>query len=196
MQHGDLAEVGVLGVLNERGPRTLDDVKRTLQHSFGRYYAFSTGVVTPAIQDLVDDECIAPCSDEGQYRYRITDEGRKRLRRLVLDGLTADDVGDLKSRARVMIYIGFLHHLPEGDQAEAFESVSEALRDQRRKWREARHSHDAADEAANVGYRKEMVELNIQMVETFIEWLERLEIRTLDTSGEQTDRDRSDADRS
>ncbi|MFB6304015.1 MAG: hypothetical protein ABEH47_02525 [Haloferacaceae archaeon] len=189
MRYDDLAAVGVLGVLAEQGPETLGGVRETLKHNFARYWGFSSGVLSPTIRELEEaghveasvreDEDAAADLDAEEYVYSITDGGYEHLRDLIREGLRDRDSFDVSQRSQVMVRLGFLHHLPEREQAAALSAIADGLRAEREKWEEVRRAHRES-EREGAGYRGELTRLNVRMIDTFIEWIEGLDIRTFD----------------
>lgn len=188
MRYDDLAAVGVLGVLAEQGPETLGGVRETLKHNFARYWGFSSGVLSPTIRELEEaghvEASVRETEDAGdidaeEYVYRVTDGGYEHLRDLVREGLRDREDFDVSQRSQVMVRLGFLHHLSEREQAAALSAIADGLRAEREKWEEVRRSHRERG-AEGTGYRGDLVRLNVRMVDTFIEWVEDLDIRTYD----------------
>ena len=58
MKPHDLAEVGILGMLNEQNSLSADMIADRLQHNFSKYWGFSHGVLSSAIADLKEEEYI------------------------------------------------------------------------------------------------------------------------------------------
>ena len=179
MDHKKLAEVGVLGTLQEYGPAGVDTIQDRLQHSFQRYWSYSHGVLSPAIDRLLANGCIRKVKTEDstqntKYAYNITDQGINHLRTLLQKPLTEPDTTD---RTGLLIQVGFLHHLPPADQRRVLTNFEEKLRQQRQEWKRVRSIHAEEIEAsmACVGYRPQIVDLNIRLLTEQLEWLQSLE---------------------
>lgn len=183
MKYSTLAEIGVLGVLNERGTSPVGEIQDVLQHNFSRYYGFSNGVVIPTVRELEERGDVVS-SDKGgnKYFYRITDSGQARLQELLLDGLIGEDAVEVYNYQYVLVHLGFLHHLPEHDQANVLTGLEEALRERREKWTDVKRAHVHADTDAETGYRRAIFGLNVRLIDVVLEWLEEIEIRTLDAA--------------
>jgi DNA-binding PadR family transcriptional regulator len=183
MKYSNLAEVGILGVLNERGASPLGEVQDVLQHNFGHYYGFSYGVVMPTVRELEKrGDVVSSSGTDGEYSYHITDSGRERLQELLLDALTDNEAADVSNHQYVLVHLGFLHHLPERDRTAALASLKEALRERREKWLEVERTHADADVGTNTGCRRDIFRLNTRIIEVLLEWLQEIEVRTLDTA--------------
>lgn len=179
MKYSHLAEIGVLGVLNERGASPVSEIRDVLQHNFSRYYGFSNGVVVPTVRELEERGDIIP-SDKGgdKYYYCITDSGQAQLQNLLLDGLIGEDAVEIHDYQYILIHLGFLHHLPEHDQVNVLTSLQEDLRERREKWADIKRTHVQAGTDAETGYRRPIFDLNVRLIDVVLEWLEEIEIQT------------------
>ena len=107
----------------------------------------------------------------GSRTYRITESGRDRLRKLVRERVS--DVDDPGQRPHLLLKLGFLHHLPPSEQDEEVARLEDQFHRARAEWIEVANAH-GADEAVHSGYRLELIELTIQLLDTQLEWIGEL----------------------
>lgn len=183
MDNRHLAEIGILGMLNEQGSLSLAAIVDRLQHNFSKYWGFSHSVVSTAATDLGEEGHVALSTNrrEGKYVYQITPTGRERLRELIRTGFETDEIFEFSKRRDVLIRLGFLHHLPEEDQAVVLNTIEDRLITEREQWVEIQQMHECerADDA-QTGYRQDLIQLNITMLDALLQWVKGLNIRTLD----------------
>lgn len=175
MEQRELASLAILGILAEKERATVKTVHEKLRHNFGRYWGASTGILVPTVNQLNDDGYVKTTDSTTQAAtYKITDEGRNHLQSLLTKPI--EDVSHPSFRAHLMMKLGFLHHLSiDGQQAEI-----RALKDQLKTAREELRTIDAAHEAEvddreRVGYRQELIDLRVRILDTFLEWLDAIE---------------------
>ncbi|ELY38924.1 PadR family transcriptional regulator [Natronorubrum tibetense] len=175
MEQRELASLAILGILAEKERATVKTVHEKLRHNFGRYWGASTGILVPTVNQLNDDGYVKTTDSTTQAAtYKITDEGRNHLQSLLTKPI--EDVSHPSFRAHLMMKLGFLHHLSiDGQQAEI-----RALKDQLKTAREELRTIDAAhesevDDRERVGYRQELIDLRVRILDTFLEWLDAIE---------------------
>jgi len=176
-----LVEVAILGFLSEWNQSSIDTLYNRLKHNFGPFWTFGYGTLLPAVSELekkgyvrlvADGEDGFPDSKE-KYPYAITEDGRDRLQELL--GKPLADVTDPKQRYQVIIKLGFIHHLPPEEQVEEFGRMIDRFATFRGEWEEIRDQHDRETMADfdRHGYRVELIDLSIEMIDTLVDWLER-----------------------
>lgn len=177
----DLTELGILGVLNEWEALSLETIHDRLQHNFGSYWTYSYGTLLPRVTQLEEDGYVdvAKGSDDsfpgdsvdGQT-FEITPTGRERLQALLRQPLAA--LEDPTQRHKLMIKLGFIHHLPPDERTEELDSLIDRLHEFRREWVEALEAHDdeTMEPFAAHGYRVRLIELSIEIIDTITRWLE------------------------
>lgn len=173
-----------MGILNEQGPLSLDEITNRLQHNFKKYWGFSRGVVSSAATKLEKERYIVLSNqcERDQYVYRVTPEGRMHLHKLIRDAFKTDEIFDFTKRHHVLIRLGFLHHLPECEQVAVLNTIEDQLAEERRRWFTIQRTHEQEhpDTAVQTGYRRDLIQLNVTMLNTLLEWVEEIDIRTLD----------------
>jgi len=181
METRELAEIGILGALNERGELTQEEIKEFLQETFSEYWGYGSGVISPATQRLVDNDRIRRSVGNGgsKYEYEITEDGRKRLMDFLRDSIDVELI-DLSTRHHLVIKLGFLHHLPEREQQSFFTSIDEKLRNELEKWEAVQERFDSGEDAT--GYRRDFVQLKIEILEVHLEWVDQLEFKSIDNA--------------
>ena len=185
MKPHDLAEVGILGMLNEQNSLSADMITDRLQHNFSKYWGFSRGVLSSAIANLKEEEYITLSinSEESKYVYYITPEGKDRLHRLIREPFETDEAFNFSNRHHVLIRLGFLHHLPEEEQTAVLNTLEDRLAVEREQWVEIQQMHERErPNDAQTGYRQDLIQLNITMLDALLEWVKGLNIHTLDTN--------------
>lgn len=175
MDQRDLADIGVLGVLEEAdSPMTIEGVQEALQHAFDRYWAYGHGVLDPAIDRLLDAQHITP-EHTGRDAYRITDAGRHHLTSLLSQPLDdAQSAIELAQRHQLVVQFGFLHLLPEEEQAAFLDQITARLKDEGEMWEARREARMVADGGA-VGYRNDLIDLSIRIIDEHLAWIQNLE---------------------
>ena len=169
MDQKELAEVGVLGTLRDDDPATLERIHSRLRDNFRRYWGYGYGVLSPARDRLLSAGHIEPASS-GDERYVITPAGVDRLQELLRSPLEEGTVIDIDQRHRLVIRVGFLHHLPPADQIDVLAEMEDRLREERDSW-EQRFS--AAEEDTDTrGYRADMADLIVRIIDSHLEWIE------------------------
>lgn len=169
MDQKELAEVGVLGTLQDDDPATLEGIHSRLRDNFRRYWGYGYGVLSPARDRLLEVGHIEPAAT-GDERYVITTSGVDRLRDLLRSPLEEGTVIDIDQRHRLVIRVGFLHHLPPGDQADVLAEMEDRLREERESWLQR---FSAADGDADTrGYRADMADLIVRIIDSHLEWIE------------------------
>lgn len=177
MKPSELAELGVLCVLNEEARLSRDGVKDRLHHSFGQYWQVNSGVLWPAIDRLEDegwlDRHVATGADSKRVRYSITGSGVDRLRELLREPV--DDIFELHRRHVLIVKLGALHHLPEDEQEAQLERLQRRAEEVLENARIIHREHDICiDDGAEYGYRRELLDLRIRILEELIDWIESI----------------------
>jgi len=167
MDQRRLIELGVLGLLAER-EASLDALRERFNHNFGRHQFAGYGTLRPTLDRLCEEGHAA-----GADSYRITTAGRDRLRELLAEDVPAVD--DPAHRPHLLIKLGFLHHLPPTRQDEELAALEDKFHAAREKWVEAAAVHDDPEvEMGDTGYRRELIELTVDLLDTQLDWLGRL----------------------
>jgi DNA-binding PadR family transcriptional regulator len=170
MDQRELASLAVLGVLAEKESATVDQVHEKLQHNFGRYWGASTGILIPTISQLEEDGRVVSVSDECGYGYKITDDGIDRLRVHLEEPV--EDVSKPSFRSHLMMKLGFLHHLPTEAQRDELRSMEDQLHQARDQLVTVEERHkDELGSQSNTGYRRDMIDLRIRIIDAFLDWL-------------------------
>jgi DNA-binding PadR family transcriptional regulator len=186
MQYNEPAKIGFLGVLNERGPKTIDAVRNLLQHNFERHWGFSMGVVSSTVRDLEEAGYVEATVDaDGEYVHRITPAGEEHLRERIRGVFRDEDLFDFSNRHYVLITLGFLHHLPEDEQASVLDAVETQFAAELDHWTDVYATHERERDPVDdvVGYRRDLVRLNVTMLESLLEWVRGLEVKSPDGVG-------------
>lgn len=165
MEQRQLTELGVLGFLNER-EASLGTIQDRFNHNFGRHQFAGHGVLEPALARLREQGHV-----RGSPTYRITESGRDRLRELLREPVS--DVADPTQRPHLLVKLGFLHHLPPSEQDDEVARLEDQFHRARAEWIDVANAH-GADEAAHSGYRLELIELTIQLLDAQLEWIGEL----------------------
>jgi len=178
METRELAEIGILGALNEQGELTQNEIKLFLQDTFSEYWGYGSGVITPAAQRLVETDSIRRSVGDSasKYGYENTEHGEERLTNFLRDSIE-EDLIDLSSRHHLVIKLGFLHHLPKKEQRAVFDSITEKLHTELEKWEAVQSGFDSAE--GQSGYRKDFVQLKIEILEVHLEWVAQLELTSI-----------------
>ena len=83
----------------------------------------------------------------------------------------------------MLIRLGFLHHLPEKEQAAVLNTLEDRLVMEREQRVEIQQIHERErPNDAQTGYRQDLIQLNITMLDALLEWVKGLNIHTLDTN--------------
>lgn len=177
MKASELAELGVLCVLNEEETLSKRGIQDKLQHNFSRYWQFSNGVLWPAVERLEDDGRLdrhVDQSDDGErVTYSITDDGVDRLQELLRKPM--DDIFQLHRRHILVMKLGALHHLPDDEQEEQLQRLQEQAQSACDYARTIRREHaENVDDRAEYGYRRELLDLRIRILEELIDWIESI----------------------
>lgn len=169
MDQQELAEVGVLGTLKDDDPATLERIHSSLRDNFRRYWGYGYGVLSPARDRLLEAGHIEPAAT-GDERYVITSAGVDRLEALLRSPIEEGTVIDIDQRHRLVIRVGFLHHLPPGDQSAVLAEMEDRLREERTSWQ--RRFSAADDDVDSRGYRADMADLIVRIIDSHLEWIE------------------------
>lgn len=169
MDQRELAEVGILGTLRDDDPATLEAIHSRLRENFQRYWGYGYGVLSPARDRLLETGHIEPVA-AGDERYAITTSGEDHLRDLLNQPLEEGVVIDIDQRHRLVIRVGFLHHLPREEQADMLSKMEDRLRTEREEWL-ARFSA-AEDSHETRGYRGDMADLIVRIIDSHLDWIE------------------------
>lgn len=171
MEQRDLASLGVLGVLAEVDMATVHQIHETLKHNFGRYWGASTGIILPTLSQLEEAGQVGMTVADGARGYTITETGRDRLNVLLKEPV--EDVSNPSFRPHLMMKLGFLYHLSSGDQHKEISEMQAQLREERDRVRTLQLSHD--DEPSDpmaTGYRGELLDLRIRIINAILDWFE------------------------
>lgn len=167
MDHRELTELGVLGVVAE-GAADVETIRERLQHVFGRYWSVSYGAIGPTVSRLLEAGYLAKGEDD---RYVATQAGRDRLAALLREPV--EDVADPTQQPQFVVKLGFLHHLPPAERSDELAALEDRFVRARERFADARTAHDeAVDEP--VGVRRDLQELTIRLLDVQLEWLREL----------------------
>jgi len=163
-------ELGVLCMLNEEGSQTVEEIHDRLHHSFGRYWSPGTGALKPTVDRLADEGRVE--AGEGVGTYEITEEGVTHLQELVREPVEGifytNDV-------HVLLKLGAIHHLPPGEVDEQLRAVRDRAMETRDGLLTAKEEHrHEIDEPTRYGYRHELTDLNVAMLDAFVDWIEAI----------------------
>lgn len=177
MNPSKMADMGVLCMLKEEPGLTKAELRERLQHNFGRYWGAGTGVVWSSI-DRLEDEALIERAAEGAGTdppaFAITDAGEERLESLILE--PAEDLFHPMQRPMLMMKLGSLHHLPEENQRQVIDRFRDEALDARDRIKTIQRSHDdAISDHDRYGYRRDMFDLRLRIVDEIIDWLEGLQ---------------------
>jgi len=175
MEQRELASLAILGILAETEQATVKIIHEKLRHNFGRYWGASTGILVPTINQLKEDGYVNTTENTTQAAtYEITDDGRQHLQSLLTKPI--EDVSHPSFRAHLMMKLGFLHHLSiDGQQAE-IRALKDQLKTSREELRTIDTTHQTeVEDRERVGYRQELLDLRIRILNTFLEWLDAIE---------------------
>lgn len=161
-------------MLKEESGLTKDELRERLQHNFGRYWGAGTGVVWSSI-DRLDDETLiernAEATGNEPPAFVITDSGEKHLESLILEPV--EDPFHPMQRPMLTMKLGSLHHLPEEKQRQVIDRFRDEALDARDRIETIQHSHDdAISDHDRYGYRRDMFDLRLRIVEEFLDWLD------------------------
>jgi DNA-binding PadR family transcriptional regulator len=177
MNPSKMADMGVLCMLEEEPGLTKAELRERLQHNFGRYWSAGTGVVWSAIDRLEDEALIErEVKNTGNEppTFAITDAGNERLESLILEPV--EDLFHPIQRPMLMMKLGSLHHLPEEKQREVIGRFQDEALEARDRIRTIQRSHDEAiDDHQRYGYRRDMFDLRLRLVDEILDWLESIQ---------------------
>lgn len=177
MNSSKMADMGVLCMLEEEPGLTKAELRERLQHNFGRYWGAGTGVVWSAIDRLEDEALIERDAKEtgnDPPAFAITDAGAERLESLILEPV--EDLFHPMQRPMLMMKLGSLHHLPEADQREVIGRLRDEALDARDRIKTIQRSHDESiDDHQRYGYRRDMFDLRLRLVDDILNWLEEIQ---------------------
>lgn len=171
MDQRDLASLGVLGVLAEEDGATIDRIHEKLKHNFGRYWGASTGILAPTLSALENDGLVELTRVEQSWGYTLTAAGRERLRALLKQPV--QDVSHELFHPHLLMKVGFAHHLPTADRRAEIAELQAQLREERDQIRTVQLEHDDAA-TEHTGYRGDLFELQIRIIDTCSDWLAEL----------------------
>jgi DNA-binding PadR family transcriptional regulator len=177
MKQSKMADMGVLCMLNEEPGLTKSELQERLRHNFGRYWGAGTSVVWSATDRLNEEGLIesdVEAAGNEPPAFAITDAGRERLESLILEPV--EDLFHPMQRPMLMMKLGSLHHLPEGDQGRIVDRLREEALEARDHIETVRHSHDEAiDDHERYGYRRDLLDLRLRLVDEILDWLEGIQ---------------------
>jgi DNA-binding PadR family transcriptional regulator len=173
MDSADLTTLGILGVLAEDEAATVDRIQDRLQHSFGRYWTSSYGVLLPTLSRLTERTPPLVEADEGERdtAYRITERGRERFGELLREPI--ESVGDPMAYPAFVLKLGFLHHLPADDQRTELAALEDRFRQARDRYLDLEDRHESALEERR-GYRRELLSLRAMVLDDHLQWIRRI----------------------
>lgn len=174
MNSSELAELGVLCVLNEEETLSREGIKDKLRHNFGRYWQVSDSALWPAIKRLEDDGRLHRDVDsnaDGEWvLYSIAESGTDRLQELLREPI--DDIFQLHRRHILMMKLGSLHHLSDDEQETQLKRLQERAERARENAQTIRREHaERVDSRGEYGYRRELLDLRISILEELIDWI-------------------------
>lgn len=165
MDRRPVIELGVLGLLAERDA-TATELKERFNHNFGRHQFAGHGTLGPTLDRLHEEEYLT-----GAQEYTLTERGRDRLRTLLREPVPAVD--NPSHRPHLLVKLGFLHHLPPEDQAAELAYLEDQFHQARNSWVETLTMHEE-EVTSHDGYRVELIELTVDLLDTQLEWVRRL----------------------
>lgn len=177
MRANELAELGVLCVLNEEAALSKQEIQEKLRHNFGRYWQVSNGVLWPAIERLEEDERLDRHVDAGdggeRVKYSIADRGVDRLQELLREPI--EDAFQLHRRHVLIMKLGALHHLPDDEQDTQLQRLQKRAESAHDYALTIRREHaERVDDSDKYGHRRELLDLRIRILEELIDWLESI----------------------
>lgn len=172
MDQRDLASLGVLGVLAEEDGATLDRIHEKLKHNFGRYWGASTGILGPTLSALEDDDLVELARTGGTWEYTLTAAGREQLRTLLKKPV--QDVSHELFHPHLLMKIGFAHHLPAADRRAEITELQAQLSEERDRIRNVQLAHEDGASSESTGYRGDLFELQIRIMDVCSDWLDEL----------------------
>lgn len=174
MNSSELAELGVLCVLNEEETLSRERVKDRLRDNFGRYWQVSSGVLWPAIDSLENEgrlERRVDTNDNAErVLYSITESGVDRLQELLREPI--DDIFQLHRRHILIMKLGSLHHLSDDEQEAQVRRLQERAKHALENARTTRREYaESGHDPTQYGYRRELLDLRIRILEELIDWI-------------------------
>jgi DNA-binding PadR family transcriptional regulator len=177
MDPSKMADMGVLCMLKEESGLTKAELRERLQHNFGRYWGAGTGAVWSAIDRLEDEALIGrDTGDAGTEppAFTITDAGEEQLKSLILEPV--EDLFHPMQRPMLMMKLGSLHHLPEEQQRQVIDRFRNEALEARDRIKTIQRSHDdAISDHDRYGYRRDMFDLRLRLVDEILDWLEAIQ---------------------
>ncbi len=171
MEPNRLAELGVLGILTEESADA-ETVRERLRHNFSRYWTAGYGALEPTLERLREDGHVAAVTSvtagRRETEYAITDDGRERLRTLLNEPIPEDEIP--MGGPRLVLTLGFLHHLPADERSERFAALIDRFERARSRWNDVKTAHEETG-AEPAGYRRDLQELAIRLIDTYCLWL-------------------------
>ncbi|ELZ04056.1 hypothetical protein C482_03451 [Natrialba chahannaoensis JCM 10990] len=174
MEQRELASIGVLGILAEEDRASVETVHERLQHTFGRYWGASTGILVPTIDHLEEQGHVELTASTPVATYKLTDSGQDRLQSLLTGPV--EDVSHPSFRPHLMLKLGFLHHLPTERQRDELNQIKDQLHTARETLLDIDETHETAVEnRESVGYRRNLTDLRVRITDAFLAWLDEVE---------------------
>ncbi|AGB32952.1 hypothetical protein C488_09896 [Natrinema pellirubrum DSM 15624] len=175
MESNQFAELGVLGVLAEE-PADTETVRERLRHNFSRYWTAGYGALEPTVERLREVghvTAVTSVTEAGrrETEYAITDNGRERLRTLLNEPIPDDEIP--MGGPRLVLTIGFLHHLPTDERRDRLAALIDRFERARSRWHDVKATHEETL-AEPTGYRRDLQDLAIRLVDTYCQWLTEL----------------------
>jgi len=184
METKELAEIGILGALNERGELSQSEMQKFLQDTFSEYWGYGSGVLSPATKRLIENNSIKRVTkgSNTKYRYEITSLGKEKLDEFLRSPIEERDLMNLSSRHQLVIKLGFLHHLPKDDQESVLNNMKSNLAERLGRWEAIQEEYHASN--TQTGYREDFVQLKIEILEAHIEWIEELDLKSISSENQ------------
>lgn len=187
MDANRLAELGVLGMLAEE-PADERTVRERLRHNFSRYWTAGYGALDPTMERLRAGghlEAVTTVTAQGrrETEYAITDEGRDRLRTLLNESIPDDEIP--MGGPRLVLTLGFLHHLSADERRDRLAALIDRFEEARSRWSDVKSTHEETL-SGPTGYRRDLQELSIRLIDTYLRWLADLRDELADSTQQRT----------
>lgn len=170
MQRDSVIELGVLGLLAERDASAAD-LQERFNHNFGRHQFVGRGRLDPTLARLRDRGHVTEAYTAAAGTCSLTERGRDRLETLLREPVAAVD--DPAHRPHFLVKLGFLHHLPPDEQAAELAHLEDQFHEARNEWLDVAAMH-REEVSSHESYRMELVELTADLLDTQLQWVQRL----------------------
>ena len=164
-----------LGTLAAK-PMAYDDVVFAVRHFVSRVTGPSLDLMGESVELLKFESLVEETENNGETLLQITDQGRDVLGTLMRTNLRAGsgDINDLV----MALKIKFLEFLPEGDQRAQAEILIETCESELARLDDLRAHHEEASR-----HLAEWLDIEIQMLEHRLNWLNALRSEISDKDG-------------